>query len=269
MGFPGSILLSQGDIYKETSDKRHPLGTRGYTRDGRAFRYAKSSAAITCGRVVQAATVSSLDDALSLAASTDCNTTYTTDSHTFYLSSGSSITTANCFNDGYMFVSSGSTHIGQYAQIKSSPLHSGAAGKFADVTIYPDNSYSKKLTTSCKLGLIRNAYDDVKVMANVAAGALASMTVGIAVKAISAADKYFWLQTWGPCAVITSAALALNQVFMVSSATATTGAVAKPAITTGSMTTGAIMNRQRLGQVLQVGSSSANSSALVYLMLAP
>jgi len=263
MSFPGSVLLSQGDMHKEYSEKRHPLGTRGYTRDGRVFRYAKSAAAISCGRVVQVDPVSALDDALSLAPTTGMSVTYSTNSQIFYLSSGNSIATANNFNDGFIFVSSGSSHIGQYAQIKSAPKHAGAADTYADITIFPEDTFSKKLTTACKVGLIKNPYNDVKMQANVAAGALTGMTVGVTVKAISAADKYFWLQTWGPCAVITSAALNLGRRITVATATGSSGCI-------GLTSTKALqMHRISLGQVLQVGSSSANSSAVIFLQLAP
>jgi len=261
MSFPGSVLLSQGDVHKEYSTSRSlPLGTRGYTRDGRVFRWAKSSAAISCGRVCQAAAPSGLDDALDLSTAY----TYTTDSIKFYLSSASSIATANCFNDGYLFVSSGSSHIGQYAQIKSVPRSTGLAAKYAAITIYPEDTFTKALSTACAVGLIRNVYDDVKMMANVAAGALGAMTVGVTVKAISAADKYFWLQTWGPCSVITAgAALNLGRRVQVATATASSGAA-------GISTTKALnMHRIAIGQVLQVGSTSTSSSALIYLMLAP
>lgn len=262
-GFPGSVLLSQGDILLEYSEKRHPLGTRGYTRDGRVFRYAKSSAAIGRGRLVQAAAPSALDDALSLAASTDCNTTYTTDSKTIYLSSGNSIATANCFDDGYLFVSSGTSHTGQYAQIKDSPKHSGAAGTFADITIYTDEGWTKALTTSCKVGLIRNVYDDVRVCdTSVASGTLTSMQVGVTVRAISAADKYFWLQTWGPCACITHAALTIGMKIQAATATGSTDGVIS-VVTTKALN----LKRIDLGQVLQVG--AANTAALIYLQLAP
>jgi len=265
MGFPGSVLLSQGEIYKESSTKVLPMGTRGYTRDGRSFRYAKSSAAIAVGRLVQAATISALDDAQALAASTDVKTTYSTDSHKFYLSSKSSMTTANAFRDGTLFISSG-TGIGQYAQVKSHDNWTAAASKYPSVTIYPEDSFSVKPTTSVKVGLIRNVYDDVKVAdTSVAKGAWTGMMVGVTPRAISAADKYFWLQTWGPCACRTQAALHLGRRVIATTATnSTDGTVGTP---TSSTVAKLSVTQVTIGQCLQVG--AANTAALIYLQLAP
>ena len=58
MAFPLTVNLGYGQEKTETSGKRHKLGTRATTPDGRVFYYARcgSAAITTAGMIVDAAT---------------------------------------------------------------------------------------------------------------------------------------------------------------------------------------------------------------------
>lgn len=195
MGIVGSILLKGKEIYRTTSDKRHPLGTRGYTRDGRVFRYARNGAtALAVGKLVQAeAPQASLSDDLSVNAaktsgSTAINITVTT------------VTTINAFAEGYFFVNDGAGE-GQMVPILShssastgSTLASRMSIEFADgglLTTYV--STGKTGTTDSEVGIVRNPYDK----AIICPATVTSIPLGITPRAV-AANYYFWVQTWGP-----------------------------------------------------------------------
>lgn len=194
MGFPGSVLLNQGDIYQQTSDKRHPLGTRGYTRDGRAFRYARAGGTALAAAKLMCSPISSADHDRDCLFSSDYETP-TTSSTVIYLSTGTSLTTAGYFNDGYFFCNDG-TGEGQMVQIKGDD---GATTAAADVfpTFYPyeEDKFTATFDTSSEVGVVKNIYDKVIVRPD---SARTSLPVGVTPRAVTA-SYYFWLQTWGPC----------------------------------------------------------------------
>ncbi len=199
MSFPGSILLDQGDVYKTSSTKKHPLGTRGYTQDGRAYRYAQAGASnLTPGMLIQAAAYDSNFAAQEMADSTDWAVP-TTGSTIFYLSTDTSLTTASYFVDGYYMVCSGSTamsEVGQILQIDSVAFScaSGPSG-CPKVYAYGEDKLVTALTTANTITLLPNTYKSVIVAPN-ADAAITGIAVGVCPINVTAA-YYFWLQTWG------------------------------------------------------------------------
>lgn len=200
MSFPGSILLN-GQQYNPTKDKRHPLGTRGYTRDGRVFRYASAGAAIVPGCLVSAAAEDAeLRGAVCLAAATDWAVP-TSNSTVFYLATENSLATADWLTDGYLMVTAGaSTHeVGQMIQLDKQAIQTAANGVVvagvgsARVFAYPEDKLTHALTTANTISLIHNPYYAVT---ETAAGTPTSIPVGVSVCAVTSA-YYFWLQTWG------------------------------------------------------------------------
>ncbi len=200
MSFPGSILLSGADVLQTTTTKRHPLGTRGYTRDGRVFRYARNGAtALVPGKMVQSSADSTLRVVKAGTTKISANSSKVT-----ALTTGTGIfTSLNYFADGYLSFNTSSTAkgAGMMAQIKYNStqtatatgkvvfnFHSGDAFYAAAGTTYVG-------TTSAYLRVILNPYDRVIVRPTANASAA---VVGVPVRPV-AASAYFWVQTWGPC----------------------------------------------------------------------
>lgn len=262
MSFPGSILLNQGAIYQQTSDKRLPLGTRGYTRDGRVFRYSKAGATNLGAGLLMCSPVTPADEAVDELFSSDYETP-TTSSTLIYLSTGTSLTTAGYYNDGYLYANA-NTGEGQMVQIKSD---AGATTAAADVfpTLYPyeEDKFTATFTTASEVGLVKNPYDGIVVRPD---SARASAPRGVTPRAITAL-YYFWLQTWGYCPVLTAGTVVVGNPVTddTFSGTGSTGGVHAPATSTGATAYSAI--GFCLGNVIVVGADTEYS--LIDLHLAP
>ena len=229
MGFPGSVLLTQGDIFAQTSDKRHPLGTRGYTRDGRVYRYARAGGTnLDVGKLMQMpAHIANWDKQLhpssAHGSSVSTNSTYVY-VHFRKYSSGALPTSANVVADGYLIVNDG-TGQGQYIQIASNTASTStlaAAACRTKVVFREGEKLTARLavssgygasggSTGSQVGLIKNPYDDVIVSAKSATGT--GIPLGITPRAVTA-NYYFWLQTWGPavCLCDTAATIAIAAI---------------------------------------------------------
>lgn len=199
--FPGSILLSGADVLKTTTGKINPLGTRGYTRDGRVFRYTRNGAtALKPGLPVQ----SSVPLAGALAVGSGTTELKANTSKVSVITGSTGVfTTRNAFADGYLWLRTSSTSKGAavYAQIKSNTTQTATAtGKVVFDFHSGDALYSATTnigTTNVTIGIIRNEYDKVVVKPS---GIITAPVVGVPVRPV-AANAYFWLQTWGPCPV--------------------------------------------------------------------
>lgn len=265
MGFPGSILLNQGDIYTQTADKRHPLGTRGYTRDGRVFRYSKAGAADLSVGLLMCSPVTPSDEAIDELFSSDYETP-TTSSTVIYLSTGTSLTTAGYYNDGFCWICDG-TGEGQIIQIKSD---AGATTAAADVfpTFYPyeEDKLTATVTTSSEIGLVKNQYDGIIVRPDSAA---TSVPRGITPRAVTTL-YYFWLQTWGMCPVLTAGTVVLGHAVIAATATGTSVGEIVCITTLASTATDVHVQEDqaiRVGNIVVVGATTDYS--LIDLHLAP
>ncbi len=269
MGFPGSVLLSQVMIYEQTADKRHPLGTRGYTRDGRVFRYARSGAtSILIGNLCQSPVIDiDLDMNAIMADSTD-HAAPTTSATKMFLSTDHSNTTSNVYADGYMFITDG-TGEGQMVQIKSDEPTTGTAGPAycPRFDFFGDGRLQTALDTTSEVGFAKNIYDLVVRGVDAAPTAI---PVGVS-PVTTTASYYFWLQTWGPCPVITVGTLIVANVVSYGSDTA--GATARydkgggvNVISSGD-TGPDVTSAVRVGECMSVGTDGEYS--LIYLKLAP
>jgi len=201
MSFDTALWGKTSEIYKESSTKNHMLGTRLALPDGRVYRYAKSGAAIAIGRVCGSAMYVAKH---ALAANpTVARTTAQWDdgTNTIQISTTAvataSIVFANRFNDGYIWGQNAAGE-GQLLQIKSHTAGTTAAST-PTFTIYEEDLLTIGITTTSELGIIKNFYDYVVTHTGTLAGGPAA---GVAPIAVSAAAKYFWLQTWGPCPTI-------------------------------------------------------------------
>jgi len=194
MGFPSSVLLKSGDEFVETSDQRHPLGTRGYTRDGRVFRYAKAgSTALSVGLLMAAAGTDS-DYNVDLNPATATAPTTASTAITLELATASTIA-LNELKEGYLRINDG-TGEGQVVIIEGNTANTGAATGTFDVYIREESFFTVAPTTACEMGATKNKYDDVVVRPD---SARVGVPLGVTPRAVTG-DYFFWLQTWGPCA---------------------------------------------------------------------
>ena len=118
------------------------------------------------------------------------------------------------------------------------------------VTIW--NSIQVALTTSSTVLLLKSLYKDVIQMPTTGTGDI----VGVAVKAI-AADEYGWIQTHGPCGVLTDGTLIVGQHIRASDGVA--GAV-EPLDRDGTHE-----NEAELGRVISL--SATTEQSLCYLTI--
>ncbi len=217
--FAASVLINNGDIYKPTSIKKYPLGTRGFTRDGRVYRYAKNGGtALESGKLIQAEAINSDMVAQELADSTDWAVP-TTGTTLIRLSTDTSMATADFFVDGYFMVTAGTTgnEVGQMMKIESCPGTTATAGPAyaPEIFLYSEDKLVTALTTSNTVSLIKNPYDDV-IVAVMNDSAITAMPVGICPTVVTA-SYYFWLQTWGmSCVWVHETFDAGHQVFFAS-----------------------------------------------------
>lgn len=265
MSFPGSILLDQGDIYKITSDKRHPLGTRGYTRDGRVFRYAKAgSTALLMGYVQQQA-AEDTDYNFNLNPATSTAPATASTAITLELATAATIAEDE-IKEGFLWCNDGTGDL-QYVQIEGNTANAGAATGTFDVYIMEGDSFTVAPTTASEFGCHKNKYDDVVICDTCAAHTGAP--VGVAVRAVTA-SYYCWLQTWGPCPVMSVGTPTIGDpVFIDSgSATGTTGAVHPVTTSTAVPETDGSAGFDSVGVCLGVGAGSGET-CLVDLKISP
>ena len=217
MSTPNSLPLTQADILKQSATQIIPLGTRGLTKDGRVFRYAKAGAAITKGRLLQAAAVSTnFSDDRTLSPMTEVDSTkakrYTTDMNkvVMYMSTDVNADDSSWkgwYDEGYWFANDGQGE-GQFYQVNVGGWTSGSTSSAmstlvastkqprSTVEIIDEAKLTTQVTTGTEWGLVKNLYKDIIMHAKNAVG----IPVGIALINITS-GYFFWCQTWGlaPC----------------------------------------------------------------------
>ena len=274
MGFPGSILITDGAAREQHSSQRHPLGTRAYTKDGRVFRYANAGAAITRGRLCQARAPGSWSDDMVFAAA---NYAIGTTQVTVLVACGSTAAkssdgTENYFKEGYLFINDG-TGEGQYVPIKRQGLWTTAstAGHYSTVEFQDGAFLPVAVTSASECGFVLNAYKRVVMQPK----AITSIPVGIAPRTVTS-GYYFWLQTWGPAAYWAGGTLQAGKSAIVDFGTntgyiriITTETWKGTGTTAGGMSsdlklTGLFM--PRIGTIMEVGAN--NEVGMVYLTIA-
>jgi len=191
----GPTVVGQ-DIYETSDTPKCRLGLQLQLGD-RIFRYAKNgTAALGKGKMLQGAATISDHKNINVAASTPVDATEVT------VTLGATAATANQYADGYLHVNAG-TGAGTAYRIKSHP--SAAASANLTVTLY--DALETALATTNRVTLTKNKYDSVVVTPT---AGLTSAVVGAPIIDV-AANKYFWLQTEGPTAVLVSGAIGAGQ----------------------------------------------------------
>ncbi len=206
VGLGGINGVAQG-IYEESATQRGPLGAKLEFSDGRVFRYAKSSAAITASKVV------STDNVQLIAADADGTFTAAAAGSTEIILTDTTLSSAtkNLYGGAYL---GNITNLEQY-RIKSNTV-----------------AVSNKVTFHLYDGIVTAvaATDDYQITPNPYASVLTSTTdatsnriVGITTRAITS-GYYFWLQTGGVSYVLVDAADAMTVGVSVSKSDSTAGA---------------------------------------------
>lgn len=274
MGFPGSVLLSGHDVLKISSTKTMPLGTRGYTRDGRVFRYARAGGtALKVGLLCQQSAATTSESVRTGTTELKANTTKVS-----VLTTGTGpFTTLNSYAEGYLYADTSSTALGcgVYAQIKSHTTQTATSTGVVVMQFYSgDTLYSASTnvgTTKCTLRVIRNPYDKVIVKPG---GNPTGVPVGVPVRPITA-SYYFWIQTWGPCPIRSEGVLDAGFPVGVSTG-ATAGTIDEATCTASMISTKAGLGYSAKGFALMasgVGACMATGAAgrfrMIFLKIAP
>ena len=210
MAFTETIVLHPGAEKNERSTQGStPLGARAVIGD-RVFRWTRNgSVALTVNRLCQESVVVTGhggDLAIATAAAINARSVTLTNSTTAI--------TANQYAGGYLWID----NEGHCYKIKSHPAESTGTGSVV-ITLEDDDYLRAALTTATSnAGLRRNPYDSVVVNPTTPTGA----PVGVTPIAVTA-SYYFWLQTWGPAAVLTNGTLIVG--YMASPGATTAGSV--------------------------------------------
>lgn len=186
------VQLAQ-QMFVSSATQLHPLGTRGCDPFGRVYRYCRAGASdLVAGTVVQAP--ASVAGNLTLALNTTSAGTSIGDT-SFAVTCASAISTG-FYREGFAIIATGSGQ-GYIYSISNNPVVStGATGIFS---LYPEDALVVAMTTTSKVSLIPNLYMNV-IQAPVTTAT--SVVVGVATYVITT-TQYGWIQTWGPCAVLT------------------------------------------------------------------
>lgn len=243
----GPLLVSGQGIYEESSTQRFILGTRLQVGE-RVFRYAVTNGAQTAGIIAQAPTLGGATTTLQTTqAVTVAAPIGATD---VYVNALTTAQAAELFADGWASIFDASaTACFLYLVRKNTAL--ATSGTTSYITLYDELHIA--LTTSDQVSLITNPYKDVVAVSS--ATTLTGAPMGVPPVAITD-NYYFWLQTWGPCAILPSAALDFDEYVTMSDTNA--GYVEADA---------ASANTMSIGRVLHIG--TASEASIVYLMLAP
>jgi len=228
-------------IYETSSTALARLGTRAVTGDGRVFRYAKAGASdIAAGVLCQGPAPFPNHKNIAVYAAASVGDTQIT------VTLGNTPVTANYYAEGYLHANDNAPE-GNIYKIKSHP--SANANATLTLTLY--DPIIEAFTTSSEVTLTKNPYDAIVIAPN---GGLTQVPVGVPIVDI-AAGYYGWVQTWGPCPVLTQGTVVIGQ--NVGLGGTTDGAVGP----IGAYTTAVV------GWTQQVNASTEFS--LIYLTIAP
>ncbi len=277
MSFPFTVPLTPREVVTSSSIQRCPLGTRGATADGRIYRYAKNGAtALVKSYLVQseAATTAwenSTASYLSTAFLTELGTTYipSTCNYLHLTATGDTALTVakNYYKEGWLWVNGTSTSAGQKIKIGSHNVASsgstglGSTGGQLIVTFESGFAISENLDTAATIAMQKNEYDKVIVVPTTATNQI----LGVPDCNVPA-NYFFWLQTWGICAVRMEAEVAVVAKELYNS-TQTAGAI--QGITGSTDLTGADRIAGRVIGVHAGEAHAASQTILVHLTLAP
>lgn len=191
----GHVAGPSWDFIYQTSTVKHPnynIGDRVQLPDGRVFRYAKSGAICQAGRgnifYNKIGTVG-IDYAVLTAAAAIGDTEI---KMTAVVAQ-----TEDVLRGGIMALKL--TNAADDATLQTRRIvGNSAAGAGSECTIYLDAGLTAALTTLSYAFCMPNPYSDIRYTDNESLSDSCSMA-GMAAAYVDAANKYFWIQTWGLC----------------------------------------------------------------------
>ena len=176
-------------VYQASRLQMARLGSRKVVGD-RVYRYARAGAGgtISAGNLMQAPDVNAGE--ISVVQTTAGH--HDIGSKVLNLYSSGSVGSGE-YNEGYVFVCEGTSPGPMYRIKNHGDIAATATG---NLTLY--DALVTTHTAADQVSVLRNMYNKV-----VEAGATGDVPVGVAPITVTTND-YFWLQTWGPCAVFGS-----------------------------------------------------------------
>jgi len=197
MGFPNSIQLTEEMIVSTAAAQRMPLGTRGFTNDGRVFRYSQAGAtALTANKLVISAAqgpASTSTDQVAYEAYAVGTTYVKLSLSTVALP----VLAADFFKDGFLVCNSTDVAYQQVVPVHGNEALVSSTALNQQTGIWLKQPGLKKLTATATgmFKLVQNPYKGVLVSSD---GNGPGMPMGVTPCAV-AASYFFWAQTWGPC----------------------------------------------------------------------
>ena len=222
------------DPFSESATKLFPLGSKLEYGD-RKFRYAQIDSAVTSAGLT-------LENKLAIANHRDLEVAAASagaKSITVTLGGGTEAA-VDYYNEGYIHINDAAGQ-GQLLKIKDHPQADSEATLV--LTLY--DPLKTAITTSSKADLIASNYKSINTAATTPVGVI----VGVSTIAMTA-NYYGWVQTSGPCSVLTSGAVVLGHAAVRSDTTA--GAIEAD-------DTGSVAQNTQIGQVLVVNDEGDNS----------
>lgn len=206
-------------MFVSSATQQHPLGTRGYTEDGRAFRYAKAGASdLVAGQLVQAPAVIAGHLALTVATSVGSTGIGSLAIGVTCVSAAA----ANLYAEGFLQISAGVGQGLNYRINNHALVSTGATGTF---NLYPEDALAVAIGTTSIVALIANKYNGV---IQVPVTTPTNVVVGLAPYIIGS-TQYGWIQTWGDAACLMAGAGTQGNPLVGASATAGGAATATAA----------------------------------------
>lgn len=255
MSFPTTIYGKAGWEKDQTTAKKHRLGTRMELRDGRVFYYALASGAIGAGKLVMQNNHNHANHIKDLAL-TQAHALNRTD--IVFTNSGSAFAKTQ-LNDGWVFVNDvdGEGHV--YAIRAAGNTFSGPdnivgiTDTHAQLILEEDDGISEALTTNSQIGIRTNKFLDAQLYDNTD---IDGVVLGVAPAEI-ADNEYFWVQSWGTCAVLTSGTVVLGKGVIPKGTGATSDGAMRKRATVSAGNTG--VDFQTIGTIESVGATTEYS----------
>ena len=229
MGFDTGVELKASLVKTQFStDQGIPLGTRGFTNDGRVFRWTLNAAtALTLGVPVQSAALEVLDKDTEYTAGVNDTEDISTTWRQIKLDTEAATKSiaADEYADGWLRIANSTVYAageGQLIRIKShdasATSSTDAAGSTMTVVFADDDVVLSGIDTGAIITVHHSPY--WQVIACAGGASPTGYVVGVPVRPVSA-SYYFWAQTWGPCAVLQDGATARTaEELVVSTSTA-------------------------------------------------
>lgn len=213
MSLPHTIWGYDGAQHDFGSTKQHPLGTKMMLEDGRTFRYALAGAtALFAGDLQQAEAPTGNHDELAY------NTNPAVGDTSMSITNGSSEIAADDFLEGWAVTNNTNSTTSaldagyMYRLATHVLVAASAAGTF---NFYGSVDVVAAFATGGEVALIRSPYAQIIINPT----DQTALTCGVAAARITAA-QYGWVQTRGPCAVLTNGTLLLGHSVVPGATTA-------------------------------------------------